>query len=143
MQFVRPFEGIDACSPSAVAVAAIQTTFTYRPAQQADQGSSFRAAAPLMDAALAARWDAGATVLAPVTASQWQSWREGGVTIVASARLGADDHPPDTGVSFERVAAVTLQPDHAGPEIDLTAFVRAGRPDSSAGWRVSALEVRT
>ncbi|MFE2997398.1 hypothetical protein ACFXG4_20580 [Nocardia sp. NPDC059246] len=142
-QFAKPFDQVDACSPAQVTLAAIQTTFSYRPAQQADQGSSFRAAAPLMDDALAARWGTGATVLAPITASQWQSWRDIDITITATARLGTDDHPPDTSVSFARVVAVTLLPDHAVGAIALTVFVRAVRLDSSAGWRVSALEVRT
>ncbi|MEV6096194.1 hypothetical protein [Nocardia sp. NPDC051981] len=143
MQFVSPFENIDGCSPSQVALAAVQTVFAYRPDQQADQGASFQSATPLMVPVLAARTDTTAHILAPITGPQWQRWRDLGVSVVATAHLGADDHPPDTDVTFARVAAVTLQPDNRDPSILLTVFVRATRPDSSVAWRVSALEVRT
>ncbi|MFE3795770.1 hypothetical protein KHQ06_24490 [Nocardia tengchongensis] len=142
-QFVPPFEHLDGCSPSQVVLAAMQTAFTYRPGQQADQGAAFQSATPLMDSALAARMDTTAHILAPITGQQWQRWRDLDVSVVATARLGADDHPPDTDVTFARVAAVILQPDNRDPSVLLTVFVRAARPDSSVGWRVSALEVRT
>ncbi|MFE2999740.1 hypothetical protein ACFXG4_32665 [Nocardia sp. NPDC059246] len=142
-EFAPPFEHLDGCSPSQVVLAAVQTTFTYRPDQQADQGASFQLATPLMDSALAAHMDTTAHILAPITSAQWQRWRDSNVSVVATARLGADDHPPDTGVTFARVAAVTLAPDNRDPSILLTVFVRATRADSLVGWRVSALEVRT
>lgn len=141
--FVPPFDHVDGCSPSQVALAAVQTVFTYRPDQQADQGASFQLATPLMVAALAARTDTTAHILAPITGSLWQRWRDQHVSVTVTARLGVDDHPPDTELSFARVVAVTLAPDNRDPSILLTVFVRATRSDSSVAWRVSALEVRT
>lgn len=141
--FDPPFDHVDPCSAEKVAVAAVETVFTYRPNEQADQSSSFKAASPLMDAGLAARSETSGTVLTPITGSQWQQWRSLGIAVVASARLGEDDHPIDTPTTFTRVAAVTLHPGDETEAILLAVFVRASRPDSSAGWRISALEVRT
>ncbi|MET8425467.1 hypothetical protein [Nocardia sp. NPDC004860] len=141
--FDPPFDHVDPCSAEQVAVAAVETVFTYRPSEQADQSSSVKAAAPLLDVGLAARSETSGTVLTPITGSQWQRWRSQGISVVASARLGEDDHPIDTHTTFTRVAAVTLHPGDETETILLAAFVRASRPDSSAGWRISALEVRT
>ncbi|MFE3228584.1 hypothetical protein [Nocardia sp. NPDC059228] len=141
--FDPPFDHVDPCSAEQVAVAAVETVFTYRPSEQADQGSSVKAAAPLLDVGLAARSVTSGTVLTPITGSQWQRWRSLGIAVVASVRLGEDDHLIDTHTTFARVAGVTLHPGDETETILLAAFVRASRPDSSAGWRISALEVRT
>lgn len=123
-------------------VAALQTVFSYRPSEQADQSSSFRVAAPLMTPDFAARWDTAGSVLAPITSMQWQQWSTRGVVLTATARLGEDDHPPDTDTTFARVAAVALRPADGTPSLSLAVYARAIRPSAGAGWRISALEVR-
>ncbi|MRH92949.1 hypothetical protein GFY24_36965 [Nocardia sp. SYP-A9097] len=141
--FADPFARIDPCSAAEVAVAALETVFTYRPSEQADQRSSFRAATPLMTTDFAARWDTTGPVLAPITSMRWQQWRRLGIVLTATARLGDDDHPADTDTLFARVATVALHPGGGTPSTSLVVYIRAIRPNSPAGWRISALEVRT
>lgn len=140
--FAEPFSTIDPCSAPHVAIAVLQTVFTYHPGEQADQRASFRAAMPLMDDGFAAHWDTTGAVLAPITSMQWQRWSRLGIDVTATARLGDDDHPPDSDTTFARVAAVDLHPPD-GPQLCLAVYIRATRPSSAVGWRISALEART
>ncbi|MRH92201.1 hypothetical protein GFY24_33015 [Nocardia sp. SYP-A9097] len=140
--FAEPFTGIDPCSAAQVVVATLETVFTCRPGEQADQRSSFRAASPLMTTDFAARWDITSSVLAPITSTQWQRWRRLGIGLTATARLGDDDHPADTDTLFARVATVALHPGDGTPSTSLVVYIRAIHPNSLAGWRISALEVR-
>ncbi|MFB7718224.1 hypothetical protein [Nocardia sp. NPDC056100] len=141
--FEEPFQRVDPCSAPAVALAVIERVFTYRPSDETDQRSAFRAAIPLMAAELVARGENAAPVLAPITSAQWQRWRESGVVVTATARLAADDHPTDTDRDLARVAGVALHTADGTESVQLTVYLRATRPSSSARWLISALEVRT
>ncbi|MBY8862032.1 hypothetical protein K7711_36535 [Nocardia sp. CA2R105] len=141
--FAAPFDRVDACSAEAVMIAGLRTVFSYRPAEQGDERAAFRQAEALMDPNFASHAEPAATVLPPITARVWQHWAEGGIAIVATVRVGADDHPPDTAVNAARVLQVTQQPSDASPAIEFPTYVRAQRDSAAGAWRITALEVRT
>ncbi|MGV9678784.1 hypothetical protein ACWDSJ_26170 [Nocardia sp. NPDC003482] len=141
--FTEPFTAVDPCSAEAVMTAATAAVFSYRPAVQVDQRAAFRVAAQLMDPALAAHGEASAVALAPISGTQWQRWAADGVAVTATATISTDDHPADTATARARVLAVTATPSGGAAPLRFTTYVRAARPNSRAGWRISALEVRS
>ncbi|WP_051025358.1 hypothetical protein [Nocardia aobensis] len=140
--FEAPFTAVDPCSAESVISAALQTMFTYRPADGVDPRHAFDTATPLLDPEFALSAPA-AIALAPVTPDMWQHWRDQHVTITATARVTADDHPPDTTSRAARVVTVSMQPSDTTPALRLVVFALAHRTQTSAGvrWLLANVQV--
>ncbi|MFF0458418.1 hypothetical protein [Nocardia africana] len=134
-RFEAPFTAVDPCSAESVMSAALQTMFTYRPADGVDPRHAFDAAMPLLDPDFARSGAPAAIALAPVTPDMWQHWRGQHVTVTATARVTADDHPPDTASRAARVVTVSMQPSDTTPALRLVVFAVAHRTQTSAGGR--------
>ncbi|WP_094028364.1 hypothetical protein [Nocardia cerradoensis] len=117
--------------------------FTYRPAEGLDPRRAFEAATPLLDPEFARSGASAATVLAPVTPDMWDRWRDQHVTVTATARATADDHPPDTASRAARVVTVSMQPSDSTPAPRLVVFAVAHRTPTGNGarWLLSKVQV--
>ncbi|MEV6140492.1 hypothetical protein AB0L63_31520 [Nocardia sp. NPDC051990] len=138
--FAPPFGEVDPCSAESVLAAAVTTVFGYWPSEHPDQRVAFRAARLLMDSAFAQRAEPAALVWAPVSATQWQQWRNDATTIAASARVTSDDHPADTATTASRVLAVELEPRNQ-PPIRWAVYAHATRTTTGSAWLLSGMEV--
>lgn len=141
--FEPPLTVVDPCSPDSVTSAAMQTMLTYRPAEGLDSRRAFDAATPLLDPEFARTGAPAAIALAPVTPGMWDQWRDQHVTVTATARVTADDHPADTASRAARVVTVSMQPSDNTPAIRLVVFAVAHRAQTSAGvrWLLSNAQV--
>lgn len=139
---------IDLCTdPDAVLVAAAQTIFTYRPAEQSSQADSFRAAGDLLNARYSSEVGPSASALAPITGATWARWAETSSIVTADAAISPTQHPADTETSHMRVVEVTqrIEPGPGGaPEPDqmLTAYMVAGREGPGRPWQVVVIDLR-
>ncbi|TLG01725.1 hypothetical protein FEK35_23805 [Nocardia cyriacigeorgica] len=140
--FDPPFQRVEACSAEAVLVAAATAIFDYRPFEQRDQRAAFRSARPLMTREFATRAEQAALAWAPITTSQWQHWATNATAITTTVKVGADDHPPDSATSVQRVLAVELHP--AGQaRIAFAVYAHATRPAAGQRWLLADLGVRS
>ncbi|NKY87559.1 hypothetical protein [Nocardia veterana] len=123
--------------------AALQTMFTYRPGEGVDPRHAFDAATQLLDPEFARGGAPAAIALAPVTPGMWQHWRDHLVTVTATARVTADDHPPDTASRAARVVAVSMQPSDTTPALRLVVFALAHRTQDGqdARWLLANVQV--
>lgn len=140
VSFAPPFDTVDPCSVEAVLTAAVSTVFGYRPSEHADARVAFRAARALMDPGFAERAESAAVVWAPVSANQWQQWRNTATTITTTARVSSDDHPSDTATTASRVLGVELQPGEQSP-IRWAVYAHATRTTTGSVWVLSGMEV--
>jgi hypothetical protein len=117
--------------------------FTYRCADGLDPRRAFEAATPLLDPEFARSGAPAATALAPVTPDMWDRWRDQHVTVTASARATADDHPADTAARAARVVTVSMQPSDSTPALRLVVFAvaRYTQTDEGVRWLLSNVQV--
>ncbi|MCC3318312.1 hypothetical protein [Nocardia africana] len=141
--FDPPFTAVDPCSADSVTSAALQTMFTYRPAEGLDPRRAFEAATPLLDPEFARSGAPAAIALVPVTADMWERWRDLHVTVTATARPTADDHPADTASRAARVVTVSMHPSDSTPALRLVVFAVAHRTQTGNGarWLLSNVQV--
>jgi hypothetical protein len=142
-RFDPPFTSVDPCSADSVTATALETMLTYRPAEELDQRRAFEAATPLLDPEFARSGAPAAIALAPVTPDIWDRWRDQHVTVTATARATADDHPADTASRAARVVTVSMQPSDSTPALKLVVFAVAHRAQTSNGgrWLLSNVQV--
>ncbi|PPI93951.1 hypothetical protein C5F51_14380 [Nocardia nova] len=117
--------------------------FTYRPAEGLDPRRAFEAATPLLEPEFARSGAPAATALAPVTPDMWGHWRDQHITVTASARATADDHPADTAARAARVVTVSMQPSDGTPPLRLVVFAVAHytQTDEGVRWLLSNVHV--
>lgn len=139
-RFAPPHEHVDPCVGEDVLEAAVATIFRYEPSTQADARTAFGAATPLLSADFVERGESAALVFAPITATTWQQWRAGAVSVATTVRVSRDDHPRDTATTLARVLAVELYPSDSTAMV-FSVYAHASRTSSSGGWRLSAMEV--
>ncbi len=124
-----------------VIVSALDTIFTWYPGKDESTRDAYRRADRYLTESLAALSDRDEP--APQTA-QWVDWAERKATVTAETFVVADEHPPDTADRVIREAVITQTVTRsAGSKETLTplnAHVTAIR--TSAGWRVSDIEIR-
>lgn len=90
-----------------VITTALTRLFTWFPAQEPDTTAAFDRARPLLGPPLIDADGPGA----PLTRSiEWGQWAAQGVSVVATAQIVSDEHPPDTPTSVARVVKVTQRP---------------------------------
>jgi len=142
-RFEPPFTAVDPCSAESVTSAALETMFTYRPAEGLDPRRAFEAATPLLEPEFARSGAPAATALAPVTPDMWGHWRDQHITVTASARATADDHPADTAARAARVVTVSMQPSDGTPPLRLVVFAVAHytQTDEGVRWLLSNVQV--
>ncbi|WP_280382124.1 hypothetical protein [Nocardia wallacei] len=99
-----PWDTLDRNDPSAVAVAAIQAVFDWHP-ERGEVGPEIaaRRAAPLLTPRAADTYRPY-----PIPRPTWQAWMDSSTSITATTGIGAEQHPPDTDVRWQRKAVTTL-----------------------------------
>ncbi|WP_299577478.1 hypothetical protein [uncultured Williamsia sp.] len=135
----RPCRDGRICTPDQVMVAALDEVFTYRGADTDPAQAAADRAADLLTPTYRASAAGSFSMLAPVTGNQWAQWKATGSTVVASARVLSDEHPPDTATSAARVARISQTVTPGGQKLDpLTVWVvaKAGGP---AGWQLDTI----
>ncbi|GAB93460.1 hypothetical protein [Gordonia rhizosphera] len=127
------------CTAEQVMVAALEEVFSYRGTDRDPAAAAADRAAELLTptyrAAAAGSW----SMLAAITGSQWAQWTASGATVVASARLLSDEHPPDTAATTARVARVTQTVTPTADQLaPMTVWVVAvaGGP---SGWQLDTI----
>ncbi len=141
-RFSAPYQSIDPCDATAVIRAAAETVFSYRPATQPDPGTALFAAAGLLDPGYLERTRASTGLLDPAASADWDDWSGRGVSVVATARITGDDHPPDTPRRASRVVAVTQQPSDATAARRLTVYMTAVRDRPTHAWRIDQMHTK-
>ncbi|WP_072713728.1 hypothetical protein [Rhodococcus rhodnii] len=138
-----PFTDVDQDDAEAVLVAAAESLFSYRPAEQSSQVDAAAATRPLLDDRFFAANEAGFGVLAPITGAMWERWRSQGAAVTATAQVTSDAHPADQPARISRVLAVTVTA-HApdGTELDRMQWPVYMSATKLGVWRVSAVAVR-
>ncbi|MEU6190811.1 hypothetical protein [Nocardia sp. NPDC047038] len=138
--FAAPFDQVDPCDAEQVLTAALGAIFGYQPGEQADPTEALASARALLEDRFAARAASSALVWAPVTTAVWQQWRTDRVQVATTARVLADDHPPDTATQVARVVTIDID----APVSDPTAFAvyaTATRDSVETQWLLSELQV--
>jgi len=138
--FPPPHQEVDPCLPEAVLTAAVTAIFTYRPGEHADQRAAFRTAAPMLTGDLAAEGELWALVWAPITAEQWQWWRDEDTALTTTVRVTDDDHPADAATTASRVLAVELASGDRQP-IEFAVYAHSRRAGRDSAWLLAGLQV--
>ncbi|MBX7432784.1 hypothetical protein JDV09_11805 [Mycobacterium sp. Y57] len=131
--------GVDRSDPDQVISTALETMFTWAPAQDASPNDALERASGLLTSDLAEQ--AGGAP-EPGPGSQWEQWRADGAVVEATAYFVADETPPNSADRAHRVVVIVQSattPDHRLiNETRHTAWVVADRSDG--GWRVSSID---
>ncbi|WP_068155040.1 hypothetical protein [Rhodococcus phenolicus] len=129
---------IDRDDPLAVIEIALETMFTWNPAQDASGADALERAAPYLGPELASQTN----VAEPGAGSQWEQWKNDEATVHADAVFLADEHPPDDDHTVHRVVSIrqsaTTPNDVLIDENEHTAWVVATK--GSDGWRLDSLQ---
>lgn len=129
---------IDREDPLVVIETALETMFTWKPAEDASGDDALERAAPYLGSELASQ-TSGTT---PGPGSQWEQWRLDEATVRADAVFLADEHPPDDDQTVHRVVSIrqsaTTPNDLLIDENEHTAWVIATR--GTDGWRLDSLQ---
>ncbi|WP_370012716.1 hypothetical protein [Nocardia cyriacigeorgica] len=109
-----PWTDLDRNNPEAVALAAVNALFDWRPADGDTGPESARdRARPLLSPRAADSYR-----LYPIPRPLWESWMNTRATITASSQISSEQHPADTAVSWQRKITTRIHAPEAG---DLTA----------------------
>ncbi|MGS2807705.1 MULTISPECIES: hypothetical protein [Nocardia] len=138
--FTAPFDQVDPCDAEQVLTAALGAIFGYRPSEQADPTAALASARALLEDRFAARAASSALVWAPVTTAVWQQWRTDRVRVATTARVLADDHPPDTATQVARVVTIDIDAPVSDPSA-FAVYATATRDSVEMPWLLSGLQV--
>lgn len=124
--------------PDTVIRDALETMFTWAPAEEDSPAAAYARAGVYLSDALAGE---ASTVTVPGPGTQWQEWRANNAIVEATAYLLADETPTNSADQRHRVAVVVQSATVNGSLIDeirRTAWVVADRSDSN--WRVTSMQ---
>lgn len=109
-----PWTDLDRDNPEAVAMAAVNALFDWRPAA-GDTGpeTACDRARPLLTPRAADSYRPY-----PIPRPLWESWMNTGADITTSSEISREQHPTDTAVTWQRKIATRIHTPEAG---DLTA----------------------
>ncbi|WP_137725843.1 hypothetical protein [Prescottella subtropica] len=128
---------IDVHDPEQVAVAAVETMYTYLPALDAGPNAAMLRAAPLLTEKMAA----GARDYRPPTGPgrEWQRWADTGTFISADAMISPQQRPPDTDRAL-RYMTVEQTTTTARTSQKLKPFTLVvALENTSGGWRLASI----
>ncbi|WP_331765170.1 hypothetical protein [Nocardia sp. NBC_01388] len=109
-----PWAALDRTNPEAVALAAVNALFDWRPADGDTGPESARdRARPLLTPRTADSYRPY-----PIPRPLWESWMNSRATITTSSEISSEQHPADTEVSWQRKITTRIHGPEAG---DLTA----------------------
>lgn len=130
---------VDRSNPDAVIATALETMFTWKPAEEQSSSVAYKRAGIYLSNELASQGD---DVPPPGDDSQWSQWRAEGVSVAAKAYFVADETPPDSDSEIHRVVVViqsaTTQDNRLVDEIRHTVWVTAKKYDD--GWLVTSIK---
>ncbi|QRI78003.1 MULTISPECIES: hypothetical protein [Rhodococcus] len=129
---------IDREDPLVVIETALETMFTWRPAEDESGAAALERAAPYLGPELGSQ----TVVSQPGPGSQWEQWKRDQATVRADAAFLADEHPPDSDDTVHRVLSIrqsaTTPNDLLIDENEHVAWAIATRGDD--GWRLTSLQ---
>ncbi|MXQ78614.1 hypothetical protein GSM98_20880 [Rhodococcus rhodochrous] len=129
---------IDREDPLVVIETALETMFTWRPAEDESGAAALERAAPYLGPDLASQTG----VAQPGPGSQWEQWKLDEAIVRADAVFLADEHPPDNDETVHRVVSITQSAttpnDLLIDENEHIAWAIATRDED--GWRLTSLQ---
>ncbi|WP_420879198.1 hypothetical protein [Rhodococcus sp. (in: high G+C Gram-positive bacteria)] len=131
---------IDVHDPEQVAVAAVETMYTYLPALDTSANAAMLRAAPLFTEKMAA----GVRDYQPPTGPgrEWQRWADTGTFVSADASISPQQRPPDTDRAL-RYMTVEQTTTTARTSQRLKPFtVVVALENTSGGWRLASILLR-
>jgi hypothetical protein len=130
-----PWTSLDRADPAAMAIAAIQAVFDWRP-ERGEPGPEIAAqrAAPLFTQRAAAQYQPY-----PIPRPTWQEWMDEHAKITAATTISTEEHPADTGVSWRRKAATTLTITASGKVPATLTVVSLVTEQKQPQWTITTL----
>lgn len=132
-----PISDVNRDDPDAVIRDALETMFTWAPAEEDSPAAAYQRAGGYLSDELAGE---SSTVSVPGPGTQWLQWRANNAVVEATAYLLADETPTNSADERHRVAVVVQSATVNGSlvdEIRRTAWVVVGR--SEIGWRITSM----
>lgn len=130
--------GVDANSPTAVALAGVKALLSCDTRIDADPNATVWRNRVWLTPAFAAQVKNAPPVVGP--GAQWNTWAAHDARLHVATHLGGDERPPDTATSAYRQVIATLTPEgaHGWHAPATTQVVFVALTHTAAGWRIAS-----